>query len=59
MSDTTSLDSAALRLPAFIDSRRPGRFQLETVLLCGLVMLLDGFDTQAINYMAPAISSAH
>lgn len=57
MSDTTSLDSAAsLRLPDFIDSRRPGRFQLGTVLLCGLVMLLDGFDTQAINYMAPAIT---
>lgn len=57
MSGTTSLDSnASLRLPAFIDSRRPGRFQLGTVLLCGLVMLLDGFDTQAINYMAPAIT---
>lgn len=57
MSGTTSLDSnASLRLPAFIDGRRPGRFQLGTVLLCGLVMLLDGFDTQAINYMAPAIT---
>ncbi|GAB3361704.1 MULTISPECIES: MFS transporter [Amycolatopsis] len=45
-----------LRLPALIDERRPGRFQFAVALLCGLVMLLDGFDTQAINYMAPAIT---
>ncbi|MEU1465983.1 MFS transporter [Streptomyces sp. NPDC005727] len=63
MSKTTSSPSAAvsdppgpLKLPGFIDGRRPGGFQLRTVLLCGLVMLLDGFDTQAINYMAPAIT---
>ncbi|MFE4959436.1 MFS transporter [Streptomyces sp. NPDC056653] len=63
MSETTSSPSPAasglrgpLQLPGFIDGRRPGGFQLRTVLLCGLVMLLDGFDTQAINYMAPAIT---
>ncbi|WP_406729464.1 MFS transporter [Streptomyces sp. GD-15H] len=55
MTDTTAA-AAPLRLPGFIDSRRPNRFQLGTVLLCGLVMFLDGFDTQAINYMAPAIT---
>lgn len=48
--------AGALRLPGFIDNQRPHRFQLGTVLLCGLVMFLDGFDTQAINYMAPAIT---
>lgn len=62
MSETTSFPSATvsgskpLRLPGFIDQRRLGGFQMRTVLLCGLVMLLDGFDTQAINYMAPAIT---
>lgn len=62
MSETTSSPSATvsgskpLRLPGFIDERRLGGFQLRTVLLCGLIMLLDGFDTQAINYMAPAIT---
>lgn len=62
MSETTSSPSATvsgskpLRLPGFIDERRLGGFQLRTVLLCGVVMLLDGFDTQAINYMAPAIT---
>ncbi|EPD54407.1 MFS transporter [Streptomyces sp. HGB0020] len=62
MSETTSSPSPTfsgskpLRLPGFIDQRGLGGFQLRTVLLCGLVMLLDGFDTQAINYMAPAIT---
>ncbi|MFE7169815.1 MFS transporter [Streptomyces sp. NPDC057616] len=62
MSETTSFPSPTvfgskpLRLPGFIDQRRLGGFQMRTVLLCGLVMLLDGFDTQAINYMAPAIT---
>ncbi|GHH31212.1 MFS transporter [Streptomyces lanatus] len=62
MSETTSSRSATvsgskpIRLPGFIDERRLGGFQLRTVLLCALVMLLDGFDTQAINYMAPAIT---
>ncbi|MFI6344093.1 MFS transporter [Streptomyces sp. NPDC050560] len=63
MSDTASSPTPALsdpqdplKLPGFIDRRRPGGFQLRTMLLCGLVMLLDGFDTQAINYMAPAIT---
>ncbi|WP_069816375.1 MFS transporter [Streptomyces sp. TP-A0874] len=55
MTDTTAT-ATPLRLPEFIDNRRPNRFQLGTVLLCGLVMFLDGFDTQAINYMAPAIT---
>jgi AAHS family 4-hydroxybenzoate transporter-like MFS transporter len=63
MSDTASSPSATvsgpprtLRFPGFIDERPLGGFQLRTTLLCGLVMLLDGFDTQAINYMAPAIT---
>lgn len=56
MSASTTGQSQTLRLPGFIDERRSGRFQLGIVLLCGLVMFLDGFDTQAINYMAPAIT---
>lgn len=57
MSATTTTGGGAVRLPDLVDSRRTGRFQAGTVLLCGLVMFLDGFDTQAINYMAPAISA--
>jgi AAHS family 4-hydroxybenzoate transporter-like MFS transporter len=37
-------------------SRRTGVTQYAIVVLCGLVMFLDGFDTQAISYMAPSIA---
>jgi AAHS family 4-hydroxybenzoate transporter-like MFS transporter len=51
-----SLDPSALRLPDFVDERRVSRFQYGVITLCGLVMFLDGFDTQAISYMAPHIA---
>jgi AAHS family 4-hydroxybenzoate transporter-like MFS transporter len=38
-----------------IDERPFGRFQLLVAALCGLIVFLDGFDTQAIGYVAPAI----
>lgn len=43
---------------AFIDERRFGRFQLRVVVLCGICMLLDGYDAQAIGYVAPSIVQA-
>jgi AAHS family 4-hydroxybenzoate transporter-like MFS transporter len=45
-----------VRLPGFIDDRPIGRLQYTVLALCGLVMFLDGFDTQAISYMAPSIA---
>ncbi len=54
-STTASGPPETLQFPGFIDRRPLGGFQVQTVLLCGMVMLLDGFDTQAINYMAPAV----
>lgn len=47
---------AAFDVPSFINSRRTGAMQYAIVILCGLVMFLDGFDTQAISYMAPSIA---
>jgi len=46
----------AFDVPAFINSRPIGAIQYGIVVLCGLVMFLDGLDTQAISYMAPMIS---
>ncbi|MGY3288171.1 MFS family permease [Bradyrhizobium sp. LM3.6] len=46
----------AFDVPSFINSRTTGITQYGIVLLCGLVMFLDGFDTQAISYMAPSIA---
>src|SRR3954466_12209537 len=47
--------SAAVNVQQFIDSRPFGGFQLRVVALCALVVLIDGFDTQAIRHAAPAI----
>ncbi len=40
----------------FIDSHAIGRYQIGVLILCMLVAALDGFDTQAIGYTAPAIA---
>ena len=40
----------------FIDSHPVGRYQIAILMLCMLVAALDGFDTQAIGYTAPAIA---
>lgn len=42
--------------PSIINEGRLSAFQYLVVLLCGLVMLVDGFDTQAISYMAPLMA---
>jgi AAHS family 4-hydroxybenzoate transporter-like MFS transporter len=46
----------AFNVPAFINSRPIGAVQYGIVVLCALVMFLDGLDTQAISYMAPMIA---
>src|SRR6516162_6019540 len=41
---------------ALIDRHPVTRFQIGVLILCMLVAALDGFDTQAIGYTAPAIA---
>jgi AAHS family 4-hydroxybenzoate transporter-like MFS transporter len=41
---------------AFINSRHVGAVQYGIAILCGMMMFVDGFDTQAISYMAPQIA---
>jgi AAHS family 4-hydroxybenzoate transporter-like MFS transporter len=38
-----------------IDRSRIGRFQVGVFVLCGLCLIMDGFDVQALGYLAPAI----
>ena len=45
-----------IHVPDIINGEKVGAFQYLIVSLCGLVMFLDGFDTQAISYMAPWIA---
>jgi len=46
----------AIHVPDIINDKKVGAFQYLIVSLCGLVMFLDGYDTQAISYMAPLIA---
>ena len=46
----------AIDLVDFIDRQPVGGFQIKLLLICAGVLFLDGFDTQAIGYVAPAIA---
>ena len=39
----------------FIDTQKFSPYQMMVVGLCAMVVMMDGFDTQAIGYVAPAI----
>src|SRR5476651_932749 len=40
----------------FIEQQPVGGFQVGLLLTCAAVLFLDGFDTQAIGYVAPALA---
>src|SRR3982074_3239323 len=40
----------------FIDAQPVGGFQFRLLLTCAAVLFLDGFDTQAIGYVGPALA---
>jgi len=46
---------ATVNVQEFIDRGKLSGFQLRVFALCALIVLVDGFDTQAIGYVAPAI----
>ena len=41
-------------VPALLDDRKIGAFQIRVVMLCAAVVFMDGFDAQAIGYVAPS-----
>jgi AAHS family 4-hydroxybenzoate transporter-like MFS transporter len=45
-----------VRLDHLIDRQRVGRFHVLVLALTGSVMFLDGLDTQAISFIAPAVA---
>ncbi len=48
--------SQTVNVSDVIDRRPMGSFQIWTLILGGLVLVLDGFDGQTINFLAPSIS---
>ncbi|MFM0070974.1 hypothetical protein PQQ86_07335 [Paraburkholderia sediminicola] len=49
--------SSLIDVVEVIERQNVGAGQCLVVLLCALLMFLDGFDTQAISYIVPALSS--
>src|SRR6195952_1674204 len=47
---------APVDVAEFIDQQPVGGFQVGLLLTCAAVLFLDGFDTQAIGYVAPAVA---
>ncbi|HEY4738321.1 MAG TPA: MFS transporter, partial [Xanthobacteraceae bacterium] len=45
-------------MTALIDATPTGAFQYRTISLCMAVLILDGYDTQAVGYAAPALAPA-
>ena len=46
----------ALTVNDLIDERPPSVFQITAIALCALVILFDGFDTQAMGFLVPSIA---
>jgi MFS transporter, AAHS family, 4-hydroxybenzoate transporter len=53
--DRTVAGSDGVDIPVFIDAQPIGRFLWGLVGLCALTLAFDGFDTQAIGYVAPSL----
>jgi AAHS family 4-hydroxybenzoate transporter-like MFS transporter len=49
-------DTSAFSVGALIDERPLSSFQILVVALCGLIMVLDGFDALCMGFLAPAIA---
>jgi MFS transporter, AAHS family, 4-hydroxybenzoate transporter len=56
MSAVQQSDTATIDVAEFIDSQPVGRFQIRLLATCAAVLFLDGFDTQAIGFVAPALA---
>ncbi len=47
--------SKAIDIPALIDANKISRSQMWILVMVGLTVVMDGFDVQAMGYVAPAI----
>lgn len=54
----TTSETRALTVGEVMDSRPLGSFQTATILLCSLVIIFDGFDTQSLGLLAPSMSES-
>src|SRR6202521_1738928 len=55
---TAAADAPQVNVPALIDAQKISAFQVRVAVLCAAVVFMDGFDAQAIGYVAPTLSKA-
>jgi AAHS family 4-hydroxybenzoate transporter-like MFS transporter len=58
VSSTSARRASAPDVRRFIDDRPVSRYQLLVAVMCGLIVFVDGFDAQAMGYVAPALTAA-
>jgi AAHS family 4-hydroxybenzoate transporter-like MFS transporter len=58
MSQEVAAIPSLVNIAKLIDEQPIGGFQIWVLLLCASAMFVDGFDTQAIGYVAPSLSVA-
>ena len=46
----------AINVTAFIDSRKASGLQVRVAVLCAMVLVFDGLDTQVVGYLGPALA---
>src|SRR6516225_11279703 len=56
MSNIPENSASPVDVAEFIDAQPVGGFQIRLLLTCAAVLFLDGFDTQAIGFVAPALA---
>jgi MFS transporter, AAHS family, 4-hydroxybenzoate transporter len=56
MSEVHADGASSIDVAAYIDAQPVGAFQIRLLLICAAVLFLDGFDTQAIGFVAPALA---
>ena len=49
------MEAQKVNIAMLVDNSRLGLFQWTTFVLCGLCLIMDGFDVQAMGYVAPAV----
>ena len=49
------METSTIDIAERIDNSKLGAFQISIFVLCGLCLFMDGFDTQSISYVAPAV----
>src|SRR5215510_16611192 len=51
----TASPARTVNITETVDNSRVGSFQISIYVLCGLCLIMDGFDVQAWGYVAPSL----